>query len=93
MEQRKKNIFLRAAGAVWRGVEAASRVILVLFFLGILIGLMMLMRGDTPDVPEQAALVIAPRGVLVEQLAGDPTDRAVQGTTTASRRSTSASTR
>ena len=38
----------------------------------------MLTRDDAPDVPEKAALVIAPRGMLVEQLAGDPTDRAIQ---------------
>jgi protease-4 len=38
----------------------------------------MLARGDTPEVPKSAALVIAPRGRLVEQLAGDPLDRAMQ---------------
>ena len=78
MEQRKRNIFSRALRSVWRGVEVASRVILVLFFLVILIGLVMLTRDDTPDVPKSAALIIAPKGMLVEQLAGDPTDRAVQ---------------
>jgi protease-4 len=78
MEQRKKNIASRAVGAVWRGIETAARVILVLFFLAILVGLFMLTRDHTPEVPESAALIIAPHGMLVEQLAGDPTDRAIQ---------------
>ncbi len=78
MQQRKKNIFARAFGAIWRGVEIASRVIMVLVFLAVLIGLFMLSRGETPDVPDSAALVIAPRGILVEQLSGDPTDRAIE---------------
>ncbi|MFQ5349466.1 MAG: S49 family peptidase, partial [Thermoanaerobaculia bacterium] len=78
MEQGKKHILSRALKATWKGVEVASRVLLVLFFLAILIGLLALTRDDAPEVPDKAALVIAPRGQLVEQLAGDPTDRAIQ---------------
>ncbi len=78
MEQRRRNIVSRALGAIWRGVEVASRIILVVFLLAIVVGLVMLTRDSTPDVPEKAALVVAPRGVLVEQLAGDPTERAIQ---------------
>ena len=68
MEQRKSNIFYRSLRATWLGVEVASRVILVLFSLAILIGLFILTRDDTPDVPDSAALIIAPNGTLVEQL-------------------------
>src|SRR5690606_31916478 len=32
---------------------------------------------EIPVVPQKAALVLAPQGVLVEQLAGDPLDRAI----------------
>ena len=78
MEQRKKSILLRGAGAVWRGVEVASQVLLTILFLAVLVGLALAFRDTTPDVPDKAALVIAPRGQLVEQLAGDPTDRAIQ---------------
>ena len=78
MEQRRRNVFLRVAGAAWRGVEVAMQMIMVIFFLALLIGLLMLVRDDTPEVPKTAALVIAPRGTLVEQLAGDMTDRAIQ---------------
>ena len=78
MEQHKKNVVSRIAGGLWRGIEAASRVVLVLLFLAILVGLLMMMRDDSPDVPDKAALVVAPRGQLVEQLAGDPSQRALE---------------
>ena len=77
MEQRK-NPISRALRAIWRGLVIAGRVLLVLFFLAILVGLVMLTRDDTPEVPDTAALVVAPHGLLVEQLSGDPTDRAIQ---------------
>jgi protease-4 len=35
------------------------------------------LRGSVPRVPEQAALVVAPTGTLVEQLSGDALSRAV----------------
>ena len=35
------------------------------------------LRGSVPRVPDQAALVIAPTGSIVEQLSGDPLSRAV----------------
>ena len=79
MEKRKKNLFLRVAGRVWRGLEAASRAFLVVLFLVVVIGLLvMVLRDDKPEVPESAALVITPNGQIVEQLAGDPADRAIQ---------------
>jgi len=78
MVEAKRNIFLRVAGALWRGAETVARVFVVLFVLAVIVGLMMLTGSDTPEVPERAALVISPRGSLVEQLAGDPADRAIQ---------------
>jgi protease-4 len=35
------------------------------------------MRSGVPRIPSEAALLIAPEGTLVEQLSGDPLDRAV----------------
>jgi protease-4 len=45
-------------------------LVLAAFVLGAL-------HGSVPRVPDQAALVIAPAGTLVEQLSGDPLSRAV----------------
>ena len=35
------------------------------------------LRSSVPRIPDQAALVVAPTGTLVEQLSGDPLSRAV----------------
>ncbi|MDA8018422.1 MAG: signal peptide peptidase SppA [Thermoanaerobaculia bacterium] len=45
--------------------------VLLFLFIGVLAG------GDGVMVPEQAALVVAPSGFLVEELTGDPLERAV----------------
>ncbi len=77
MTARKPGRFLRFAGAVWRGVDLASRLVLALLVIAVVVALAMLLRGQPPEVPDGAALVVAPSGVLVEELSGDPTDRAL----------------
>ncbi|MCP3963283.1 MAG: signal peptide peptidase SppA [bacterium] len=67
-----------AFGSLYRSIDAARRVILNLIFLALVIALVAWwMSDDGPEVPEQTALVLSPRGVIVEQLAGDAVDRAV----------------
>jgi protease-4 len=46
----------------------------LLVIAGFVIGAL---HGTVPHIPEQAALVVAPTGTLVEQLSGDPLSRAV----------------
>jgi protease-4 len=63
--------------ALWRGLDGLRKVlhlIILLVIFGIIIGIM---RGSVPIVPGKAALVIAPEGPLVEQLSGNPRQRAV----------------
>lgn len=55
--------------AMYHGLDATRRFVLNLLFLAIVavvVGL--LLRSGTPDVPKKAALVVAPRGTIVEQL-------------------------
>ncbi len=47
---------------------------MLLVIAGFVIGAL---RGSVPHIPDQAALVVAPTGTLVEQLSGDPVSRAV----------------
>src|SRR6516164_1585332 len=66
--------------SLWRGLDAvrkALHLILLLVIFGVLIGLL---RGSVPRIPAKAALLIAPEGRLVEQLSGDPLERALQET-------------
>ncbi len=62
---------------LWRGLDGLRKVlhlIVLLVIFGIIIGVL---RGSVPLVPSKAALVIAPEGPLVEQLAGNPRQRAL----------------
>ena len=66
--------------ALWRGLDGlrkALHLILLLVIFGLLIGVL---RGSVPRIPSKAALLIVPEGQLVEQLSGDPLERAVQET-------------
>ncbi|MEM9303362.1 MAG: signal peptide peptidase SppA [Pseudomonadota bacterium] len=59
----------RYLGATWKGVDAFRRFTVNALFLAIVIGLLVIVfSDDTPEIEDGAALVIAPKGVLVEQL-------------------------
>ena len=65
---------------LWRGLDAlrkALHLILLLVIFGVLLGIL---RGSVPRIPAKAALLVAPEGQLVEQLSGDPLERALQQT-------------
>src|SRR5215469_17858226 len=65
---------------LWRGLDAlrkALHLILLLVIFGVLLGIL---RGSVPRIPAKAALLVAPEGQLVEQLSGDPLERALQET-------------
>jgi protease-4 len=63
---------------LWRGLDGLRRflhLIILLVIFGFLFGAL---RVSLPTVPAKAALLIAPEGELVEQLTGDPFERAVE---------------
>ncbi|MGH8168355.1 MAG: S49 family peptidase, partial [Woeseiaceae bacterium] len=73
----KRNALARFFGAIWTGVDGVRKVLhllLLLFIFSIVFGIF---SASSPTLPEQAALVIRPVGNLVEQLQGDPFDRAI----------------
>jgi protease-4 len=62
---------------IWRGLDVLRRclhLLLLLALLGIVIGAL---RQSTPRVPDKAALVVRPSGDIVEQLSGEPIERAL----------------
>jgi protease-4 len=62
--------------AMWRGVDAARRLVFNLLFIAIVIALLALaFRRDEPDIADTTALVVAPKGQLVEQLAAKTVER------------------
>ncbi|MCH7853418.1 MAG: signal peptide peptidase SppA [Proteobacteria bacterium] len=63
---------------LWRGVDGLRKVLhlfVLLFLFAIVFGAL---SSTAPSLPSKAALIIAPAGGLVEQLDGDPYDRAIE---------------
>jgi protease-4 len=60
---------VRILGGIWNGVDATRKVAVNLLFIAIVVALIALaFRSDTPEIAEGSALVVAPKGRLVEQL-------------------------
>lgn len=72
---------LQAFGSVLKGIWLALdglRKVLHLILLLALFGVLVLAgQSELPYVPDQAALVLSPQGRLVEELSGDPLERAL----------------
>jgi protease IV len=64
-------------GFIWRGLDGLRKVLhlIVLLVLFLLIGAAI--SPNIPIIPAKTALVLAPQGAIVEQLAGDPFERAM----------------
>ncbi len=63
--------------AIWTGVDGVRKVLHLLLLLFVFSIVIAAMSASTPKLPSQAALVIRPAGDLVEQLQGDPFERAM----------------
>ena len=63
-------------GLVWRILEGVRRVLHLILLLVIFGVILAALHTSIPTVPRSAALVLAPEGELVEQLATDPVRRA-----------------
>lgn len=73
-----RNFFVRLLTALWHGADGLRKVMHLLLLLFIFLLFFGVMSGAPPLLPQKAALVIQPTGALVEQLAGDPYDRALE---------------
>jgi protease-4 len=63
---------------LWRGLDVLRKLlhlIVLLVIFGFVFGAL---RGSAPVIPSRAALLLAPEGELVEQLSGDPLQRALE---------------
>jgi protease-4 len=73
-----RNFLVRFSSAIWRGLNGVRKLLHLLLLLFIFMLFFGVMSGEAPHVlPRNAALVIQPVGALVEQLAGDPYERAI----------------
>jgi protease-4 len=67
----------RLLGWLWGGLDALRKVLHLVLLLVLFGGLWAAFSRSIPYVPDGAALVIAPQGPIVEQLTGDPIERAI----------------
>jgi protease-4 len=71
------SVIRRIATAVFRGLDRFRKVLHFIVLVGGFILLLSVLTPEQPVVPASAALILAPEGQLVEQLSGDPFDRAL----------------
>ena len=68
---------VRVLAAIWRALDRVRRALHLVLLLGFFLILLVGLAGEQISVPRAAALVIAPEGVLVDQLSGDPLQRMI----------------
>jgi protease-4 len=73
----KKNMFSRLLAALWSGADALRKILHFVLLLVIFVFFVAALSDTPAGLPDKAALVIQPDGALVEQLEGDPFDRAL----------------
>jgi protease-4 len=73
----KRNLFVRLVVSLWHGANGLRKVLHLVLLLLIFMVFFGALSGTPPLLPQEAALFIKPSGALVEQLAGDPYDRAL----------------
>jgi protease-4 len=72
------NIVVRMISAIWRGADGLRKVLHLFLMVFLFLMFFGALSGDAPQLmPQRAALFLQPVGALVEQVAGDPYDRAV----------------
>jgi protease-4 len=63
---------------LWRGLDGLRKVLHLVLLLALASLIIGVLHTSMPTVPQRAALVVAPQGRLVEQLTGDPLERAIE---------------
>jgi protease-4 len=63
---------------LWRGLDVLRRFLHLVFLLVVFGFVFGALRVSLPTVPSKAALLVSPEGEIVEQMSGDPLERAIQ---------------
>ena len=72
-----RNIFIRLISGIWHGFDGLRKILHLLLLVLVFLIFFGALSDAPPILPKQAALIIQPAGPLVEQLDGNPYDRAV----------------
>jgi len=63
--------------ALWQGLDGIRKILHLVVLLFLFALLVTALSPPVPELPRQAALVVAPEGYLVEEFEGNPVDRAL----------------
>src|SRR5262245_55010135 len=77
MSTNERSFLVRLFATIWRGLDRLRRLLHLILLLAIFLLLLASLLGERVFVPSSAALVIEPEGALVDQLSGDPLERAL----------------
>ena len=77
MTATRTNPFLRVLGGVWWALNVVRRSLHLVLLVVLFTVLLRVSGTEAPVLPQRAALVVSPVGVLTEQLSGSPLDRAI----------------
>ena len=70
--------FTKIFSILWSGIDGVRKVLHLVILLFIFSIVISALSSQVPAIPSKAVLVIRPSGIFVDQLAGDPYDRALQ---------------
>jgi protease-4 len=73
----KKNVLTKILAAIWTGADGVRKVLHLALLLIVFLLFISAMSDAPLVIPDKAALVIRPNGFLVEQIEGEPFDRAI----------------
>lgn len=73
----KPNLLVRLFRGVWGAFNFVRRLVFGVIALLLLLALLSGIAGEVPRIEDKTALVIAPRGSIVEQYSSDPIERAL----------------
>jgi len=71
------NFLVRLISSIWRGIDGVRKIMHLLLLVMLFLVFFGAVSGTPPLMPKEAALFIQPVGPLVDQLDGDPYDRAL----------------
>ncbi|HEX8758363.1 MAG TPA: signal peptide peptidase SppA, partial [Steroidobacteraceae bacterium] len=63
---------------IWRGLDGLRKILHLILLIVIFGVIAWAVSSSMPGVPDRTALVVQPQGRLVEQLSGDPVQRAIE---------------
>ncbi len=77
MSKENPGVIRRLFCGLWNALNFTRRLVFNLIFLALLVGVLAAVFGGRVTLSERTALVLDPKGAIVEQYSGTPSDRAL----------------